>query len=196
MVRRSKAVEVTDNESTWPEQRTALTDYDIGRVVLASIPTAIRNNRWPASFDSNGDIRKSRLSLGPAAIMTYEGKKYTLKYKQMYALTEEHDRTPSRLHDGKYEPTKIAGGYLIDLTIDVEFTETEPSLPTELEFVKRSKNAIRDQLETEDEDTLSLMVRDNIKKVLPKPKLIHQLKAAASAPRRASVYRCLGNCQG
>ena len=105
--------------------------------------------------------------------MIFEKKKYILKYKQMYALNKEYDQISSRFHDEKYELTNIIEDYLIDFIINVEFIEIDLSFLTKLKFVKRHKMIILNQIKIEDENTLKLMMKNNIKKIFFKSKLIH-----------------------
>ena len=138
------------DESTWPEANTQLTDFDIARVVQASIKTATRSNRWPATFDTNGDVRVSRQSLGPPAVMESDGKNYLLLYKQRYLLCGENGRFPPRVSFDDYKTTKAADGSAMDLTAGDEYTETVLVLPTATEFIEQHLSAIVNELVAED----------------------------------------------
>jgi len=49
-----------DNKVIWPESFTALSDFEIARVVLAVIKTSEIGRLWPVTFDTNGDLLSKR----------------------------------------------------------------------------------------------------------------------------------------
>ena len=105
--------------------------------------------------------------------MIYKEKLYILKYKQMYALIKKYDRILSHLHDEKYESIKIIKNYVINFIIDVEFINIKSNFSTQLKFVKRNKKAIFNQLKTENENVLNVIIVNDNKKIISKFKFIH-----------------------
>ena len=91
----------------------------------------------------------------------------------MYALIEEYDPISSRFHDEKYKLINIVENYLINLIINAEFIEIDSNFSTKLKFIKRHKIIILNQIKIENENTLRLMIKDNIKKISSKSKLIN-----------------------
>ena len=91
----------------------------------------------------------------------------------MYALIEEYDPISSRFHDEKYKLINIVENYLINLIINAEFIEIDSNFSTKLKFIKRYKTTILNQIKIENENTLRLMIKDNIKKISSKSKLIN-----------------------
>ena len=91
----------------------------------------------------------------------------------MYALTEKYNRISFHLHDEKYELTKIVENYFIDFIIDVEFINIKSNFSTQLKFVKRNKKIIFDQLKTENENVLNIIIVNDSKKIALNFKFIH-----------------------
>ena len=69
----------------------------------------------------------------------------------------------------------------------MEFTEIDSNFSTKLKFIKRYKITILNQIKIEDENMLRLIMKNNIKKIFSKLKLINQLKVVASASRSLSI---------
>ena len=134
--------------STWPAERTQLADVDVGRVCDAGIPTRARYERWPSTFDSNGNIRLTRQPLGPPSVMEVDGLLYIMVYKGKYKLRGDRGRGLYLLHDQAYQTTYVDNLPEELIAGDHYVGERVPSLPSALEFVQKNMSAIMDTLRT------------------------------------------------
>lgn len=135
------------NKATWPQSYTQLTDFDVARVVQAGIKTSERGRLWPATFDTNGNPRTTRRSLGIPAVMEYEGELYTLVYKQKYRLHGENAADLALVPGSVYRTTNVNGAAQ-DLVIGSKYTATRsvPTLPTAKEFLRNYGQDVVDAL--------------------------------------------------
>ncbi|KAL8830990.1 MAG: hypothetical protein Q9191_001118 [Dirinaria sp. TL-2023a] len=144
--------------STWPESRTQLTDFDIGRVCKARIPTRTRHENWPSTFDANGNVRVSRKPLDPPAIVEVDGELFVAIFKTKYRLLGDRGKDLNISHEGDYQTTYV-NNIRQELIGDPNypFHGNIPSLPTQLEFIEMYKHDFARLLtghvtDTEDEE--------------------------------------------
>ncbi len=136
-----------DDKATWLQSFTALTDFDIARVVLAGIKTSERGRLWPATFDTNGNPRISRKSLGIPAVMKHKVLLYILVYKQKYRLHGEDVAITPLVPNASYRTTEV-DGVAMDLVKAEIYTATGsiPTLSMAKEFLRTHAQDIVDQM--------------------------------------------------
>ncbi|OGM40969.1 hypothetical protein ABOM_010506 [Aspergillus bombycis] len=74
----------------WPPKNTRLSD---GWLVLAIIYLNVkeRATRWPADFELNGNVRKTRVPVGRPVVAEVNGQRWTVVFKGYYAMIGERE---------------------------------------------------------------------------------------------------------